>query len=756
MKMGIGLKKILFGTTLAMLSLAFISCGLRDDPGPASDEVEEVSAERDSLEQGEKETEGAESETGGITAVADFHYMQHPYPLSTSSVNEYVINGEWLYYLEREWIIKDGNELTPPYVSRSRISDGYHDLKYIMSEKDSDTSLVRFLLADGAGNCYLFWEPGYQAAEGEAVYELEKYGTEGELVWRASYAPEELSGMGSSLTGGLVTKDGRVFLFGNEMQGSKVKKVVFSFDEDGAFQEMFVPDIEVLDGIVEGKDGKVYCYGITEKNAFFLELGGDGKACACPVLPVAAYSGHEKGICLHTEEGVWGYEPETGETELLWRWDDEYVQMNGHYVDSFFSGDGKYMLLYLDGQGKSFEGNIHTRGSATFVSLTLEDSKNYARKQEITLSTIWPDETLDQIVRLYNRHSKEYRIVVVEEKDSDALMAKLLRGEASDLINMKHFYAGNLAEQGAFEELTSYYEASSLADKEEVLDSVKRACTIRGKDVAVIPSFSIQVMRGREAYCSMEEWDVWKFLEMGQENRMFSEQSPEVFFQYCMGIRYGERFVDWEKGESHFDSEEFRRLLEECAKCKTYKKGPGAESEKEGDWLITSAGISSIWHMVSDEDAEYSAKLLGYPGWDGGESKLLEDCMFAINSKSGNKEGAWSFLEYLLSEEFQDMVDWGLPVRKGSFEARLQERYVSPDRLEMSFFLGEPAMPTEVETALLKKMAESALCDSFGGQDNPIWSILANEAAMYFSGDAGLDETVAKIQNRMRLYLDEN
>ncbi len=759
--MGIGLlKKRMYGLFLGMLVLSFAACGLRDDPEPVLDGAGDASGQRDSSEQQassgqaeqlDKDVEDGRDGAEGAVAVADFYYMEHPYPLSAMAAYHYVINGEWIYCLESEWIEGDDVPPVPPYVSRSRISDGYHDLKYIVSDKGIDEAEVHFLLADGAGCCYLFWERRGQDAEEETVYDLEKYGAEGELLWSMAYTSEELSGMGSSLTGGLVTGDGRVFLHGSEMQGNVVNKVVFAFGEDGALQDMYVPDIDILDGIVEGKDGKVYGYGIAEKEAFLVELGGDGKKNVCPVLPLAVYSGHERGVCLHTEEGVWAYEPETGATELLWGWDDEYVQMNGNYVDTFFSGDGKYTLLYLE-DGNAFDGDSYAIGKAAFVSLTFQDSKNVAPKKKITLSTDFSSETLERIVRFYNRYSKEYHVEIVEEGDENALTAKLLRGEGSDLIDVRRFYAEELAEKGVFEELAPYYETSLRVDREDILESVKKACTIRGKDVAVMPSFSIDVLRGREVFCTPEEWNVWKFLEMGQENRMFSEQNPEVLFQYCMGIRYGERFVDWEKRESHFDSVEFRRLLEECAKCKTYKASPG----EDGEGLIVSSSISSIWDMVSDEDAEYCAKFLGYPGWEGGEARFWGEGMFAINSASNNKEGAWDFLEYLLSEEFQDMVDWGLPVRKSSFEARLQDRYVSPGRLALSDFLGEPAMPTETETELLREMAESALYSSFGGWNNPVWDIVSYEAAMYFSGDATLDETVRKIQNRMQLYLDEN
>ncbi len=36
-----------------------------------------------------------------------------------------------------------------------------------------------------------------------------------------------------------------------------------------------------------------------------------------------------------------------------------------------------------------------------------------------------------------------------------------------------------------------------------------------------------------------------------------------------------------------------------------------------------------------------------------------------------------------------------------------------------------------------------------------VWWILIDEAGMYFAGDADLETTVEKIQNRVQLFLDE-
>lgn len=78
-----------------------------------------------------------------------------------------------------------------------------------------------------------------------------------------------------------------------------------------------------------------------------------------------------------------------------------------------------------------------------------------------------------------------------------------------------------------------------------------------------------------------------------------------------------------------------------------------------------------------------------YDGCNGGKRGVVERMQavehkgfhimqFSIFSNSPNKEGAWAFMEYLLSEEEQSWYgsDYGgFPVRKEAFEAYLTRSY---------------------------------------------------------------------------------
>ena len=753
-----------------VLSLIAASCGTQvDNPGPVSD------AEQSRHEEAADSTRNSGD---GISAAVDFYYMEVDSRLSSNLYRSYDINHEWLYVTDWAEAAEsaeenDDNEENGDSaednvngyfsITRKRISDGYQEKDYAVSSLSDGKP---FLLADQEGNCYIYWTLYHFDAETnevETTYRLEKYGKDGKQMWSTEFAAEELKGMGDSLGQGTVTGDGRVILYRYGTEGS-----VFVFGESGGLEEVYTPELDSLEGVAVGKDNRIYGYCFTGAEPVFMELGEEGKRFVCPVTPLAVYSGYEEGLCLRTGEGMLSYIPESGETEKLWEWKDEYIQIDGNQVDRVFQKDGTYMLLCLE---MIFGDRV--KPLLTFSAITPGGGGDYPVRQAVTFAV--PDLNAAAIcvpVQLYNRQSRKYRIEVLGE-DTLTYEKKLIQGIGADLMDVTTIYRGNLARHGAFEELDSYFESSQVVSSEDIVDSVRAASVINGKNVVVIPGFHLSTFRARGDLVTPEEWTVWKFLEMGEKDRMFSYQSPESALDLCMGMQYGEHFIDYENKTCSFDGEEFKRILESCGRWKTYDDGSNIPyNTQKGDWLFDMQGITGAHSVIPwksnvvpglvvesiSNNYEYTGEnyldtLVGYPGWEGGEYKIAPKQMIAINSASKNKEGAWDFLEYLLSDEMQAMfyrVSGSMPARKDYFEEHLRHSYSDP-----AYSSDWTREPTEADIERVREMAEAAVVSSGGQRTDPVASIVREEASMYFAGDATLDATVQKIQTRVLLYLDE-
>ena len=366
---------------------------------------------------------------------------------------------------------------------------------------------------------------------------------------------------------------------------------------------------------------------------------------------------------------------------------------------------------------------------------------------------------------MFNRQSREYMVEFVNESDEDSMQMKFIQRKGTDIIDLSYIYAGNLAGIGAFEDLTAYYEASDIVGQEDILTPVMEACVLAGKNVLVMPSFRIHTLVSLEEVTA-QGWDIWDFLERAEGEWMIPGQDSVSALMYCMGIKCGEHFIDYEDKDCSFESPEFRRIMEACGKVRTYD-GDTMDSESHSSFIDDL--IENPWDVADEpifgEQGVHADRLVGYPGMEGPEHELYPESVFAMNSASDHKDGAWDFLEFLMSEEMQSLTSWGLPSRKDVFEQSLSDIYVNPRRTAVSSVVDETGRPLENsyakevtahEIEVLREIVENAKYDSWGGSMSPLWGIVADEAGMYFNGDADLDTTISKIQNRVQLYLDES
>ena len=70
--------------------------------------------------------------------------------------------------------------------------------------------------------------------------------------------------------------------------------------------------------------------------------------------------------------------------------------------------------------------------------------------------------------------------------------------------------------------------------------------------------------------------------------------------------------------------------------------------------------------------------LIGFPSDNKQGSAISADLSFAISSKSKNKDGAWEFLRYYLTDEYQDSISYNWPISLKRLEAMGEEAMQKP------------------------------------------------------------------------------
>ncbi len=699
-----------------------------------------------------KQRETAEIETWPETdqvAVASFQQMK--LPIQLEALEHYVTDGKW-FYISRT---KSGTY----QILRGEINSDYEGEVFLSKEN----AICLALAVDRESHCFVLWKE-------KGCVSLEKYDELGNLLWRADQDVSLWKDIGRnnsvselSIEGGIVTTDGRLALY---THGSA--SLVILFDENGNMLHMDACELERLDGIAAGKNGQVYSYCITGEGEPVLEnMEVPSKRYVFPFRPLGVYSGHDEGIYLSTAEGLWSYDPETGHVEIKWRWNDEYMNVDYRRLCDIFCGDEEWYLLC------PVPGTLLAYGSTklTMVSVKDENRREYGQKETVTLGYVGTDQHLEMLVNLYNRQSKRYRIELVpygnEQEDVTERLnefeLQLLRGNGPDIIEVGGIYVRILADKGTFCDLSDYYNASQKVTGESILDVVWDGMQPREKNVLVIPSFNLTA-QACESPITAKEWTPEKLIQLAkqQEELWYFGTSNTGLLHHCMMVRFSEyeRYVDYEEKTSHFDCPEFRWILENCAEA-------GKEAHYPESLTVNSnESPAFLYDYTINNMAEYlwlcqnlktmGCYWVGYPSWEGAIYQMTPTNIFAMNQKSENKDGAWDFLEYILSEDCQNQIDWAFPVRKESFENYLRTSYPSKEqdnKMSAEFnFSSNSYAPTEEDFDNLRYMVTHS---NIRITSSPITDIIYEEAAMYFTGDATLEETIRKIDNRVTLYLNE-
>lgn len=241
-----------------------------------------------------------------------------------------------------------------------------------------------------------------------------------------------------------------------------------------------------------------------------------------------------------------------------------------------------------------------------------------------------------------------------------------------------------------------------------------------------------------------------------------------------------EDYVDWDMGTADFCNEEFYHVLEFG---KAADNGeficPTRESVASGihlagcEQLVVPADIQRLNWLFGENMA-----VKGYPCSHGtGVAVKIEGGSMGISAYSQCTEGAWDFLDFyvgatwterefyaegiLIKEQFSDMFP-GFPLNRQLFEEELEgsmeQHYIDAGEL-LPLIRGEGGIPDFYANTAedVKKLREViALADrrSFSSW-SVICQIIEEEISGYNSGVLTAEQTAAKIQNRVQLYLNE-
>lgn len=424
---------------------------------------------------------------------------------------------------------------------------------------------------------------------------------------------------------------------------------------------------------------------------------------------------------------------------------------------------------------------------------TYVDPKDIPDKAVIVLGGNYVGGDIKQRVIEFNRSSEEYRIVI---KDYDSynsyddynagvtqLNNDIISGSMPDILVTNGLPMENYISKGLLADIGKLIEEDEELSQVEFVQNVFDAYSVNDKLYYIIPSFHVSTIVGKSSV--LGDRTSWTMEDMKQladtlpeGTVMFGEMTRDSFFRTMMEYCAGD-FVDVETGKCDFDSQNFIAMME-YAKNLPEEFGEDYYTEdywmnyqsqyRENRTILCSAYISRISDFnrtlngMFGEDISY----VGFPTESGMGSYVQADTSYAISARSGNIDGAWEFMRYYLTDEYQssENLRWTLPIRKDYFMKNAEEALHKPywtdedgnkQEYDDTYYINGEEIPLSPMTQeqLDKLLNFIFSVDKCYYNDEDIMTIINEEMPSFFTGQKSAQEVAKVIQSRAQIYVNE-
>jgi len=689
-----------------------------------------------------------------------------PLEMEEDSYNSIAFLGDAFYYISYEQQAQGFRYRLSGY----SLADGPLPSVPLNWPDDRDRFVTSLFAMDGEGCFYLL---AFVTEEEGSATHLCKFDAEGNPVYDT-----DISGETDNADLLTVDSQGRACLSGS-VSGAPC---VWLYASDGTFSGTFSPDVPngKISAMGLGRDGAVYacCHGNSGggDNYFLMEIDIDaGKAGAsCPDFPkgdnTVLVPGMENTLLSYDRTALSSYDLTSRTGQVLFDWLDYGI--NGSRVEAVHvQEDGRLLVVIRD----------LAEGSGELALLKKADSPDAARKETILLGTIYSNSLLRNAVMEFNRENQNYQVKIKEYLDpvthdqADAalrLNSDILSDNCPDILDISELDLKALASKGLFADLNSFLENSSLLNASDFPDNLLGAYTVDNKLITIPSCFSLKTVFGwSEATGGTWGWtleELISYADAHPQAEIFANATRGEIMQYLMSYNE-DAFIDWSSGECRFDSDAFRELLAFVSRFPG-EAAPNPEQAstpvriRNGEVLLLAENITEF-NSIQLPLAIYGNEgaCVGFPSADGSAGcMLIPYGACAITEKSARKDGAWAFIEKLLTSGDRDSVFFPSQKSRLAEKAAGAVNTEDPDgengemwAVSYSDWEYTYHIPSREEVDMTLKLIEAAKPVSFSDADE-VTAIINEEAEDYYLGQKTLDEVVEIIQSRVFLYVNED
>lgn len=550
-----------------------------------------------------------------------------------------------------------------------------------------------------------------------------------------------------------------------------------------------------------GKQEIVMIDPATGDNIWTADLMQEGSEGARTSFSVEAmkvrYDKSDKSICYMDGQGVVRYDS-TG--KLI----GEVLTFKQHYM-ILASGNGP-VCLSIDLKG-NFYILTRSQGKYEILRYDIEAGTHKVKKRKILTLAVpsaarWLEVAAIKFQKVnsdYSVNIKSYEQADQNEKRGDnenyvkTLNTELLTGKGPDIISTNGLSSEKYMDRNIIADLSEYMEKDASFDESRYFTNIFDAFKYKDKLYMLPASVNFDVLAANQEMLDQKSLMIddtsWNWNEFKQVAEKLTGKSsgkaanctlfPEgvgsgLLLENMLKGNYSS-FVDSDQKKASFNSKEFIDLLEMVEGYGDNKLSDtvviSGSNYVDPDSLDRGTVVYSMQTFIDYTGYAFLSgiykdklKLLRYPSAGGGyKGGFNSDSIFAINNNSKNKDAAWEFLKFLLSEDIQsDELD-GFAINKAALKKSAQRAIEMTNSGGMMVAIstkgeGKPQIITP------KKLTQEDIdyvngfiegMKSYNYNNSEVKKIILDEAGAFFAGNKTAKDAAGIIQQKASIYLGE-
>lgn len=426
------------------------------------------------------------------------------------------------------------------------------------------------------------------------------------------------------------------------------------------------------------------------------------------------------------------------------------------------------------------------QGKGTIYELTDEEIPDEDKIQLCSLKGEAGISYFQRLAATFPQHGGGVRISVefeskeeYQEDYRNRILAEMTVGKGPDILFVPQEDMILLQEKGLICDL------SELIPQEiqgELIPGVLELGTVNGELVGLVPEASFTTMTVASQVWDKDHWSIDDFVGQIETKEQWecvanwsgSPVSPGTLC-YLLFTDWADSFVlDLEQGTCDFDNEKFVHILEFCQKYGANQKGTSGDQRMDTDErlrmfragdmaaeVIYFYGGLEHFSSVMARNGE-DCHIVGYPR-ENGSGNYVDSYSYGylvVNAQTKYKEEIKKYFAILLDYDNQFQTS-GCPVRMDVI--RNCVKYDADRHCYYQIYSNDPDNPSYIQvilkpdgTTYLDEFLEFVeSCEPMPYCPPQITSIINEERRLFFDGSKSARETVAIIQNRVQMYLNE-